>query len=85
MLALQEYAMRAPEEGGLLVGERAVDDPSPEVRAQASTMLAWQWPTAAETSVVLQRLAADDPDPEVRAEAERALLVVESLTAAQRP
>ncbi|MFG2911888.1 HEAT repeat domain-containing protein [Kitasatospora sp. NPDC048298] len=60
------------------VHARATDDPSPEVRSRALTMLAWQWPDHPETMAILQSALAD---PEVREAARDGLGAVAHLTA----
>ncbi|MFG2905731.1 HEAT repeat domain-containing protein [Kitasatospora sp. NPDC048286] len=60
------------------VHARATDDPSPEVRSRALTMLAWQWPDHPETTAILQSALAD---PEVREAARDGLGAVAHLTA----
>ncbi|MER7754529.1 HEAT repeat domain-containing protein [Kitasatospora sp. NPDC097643] len=76
--ALSGHAvLAADEDARAAVRARAATDPSPLVRRQALTMLAWQWPTHRETATALQRAA--DEDPEAREAAEAALRTVELL------
>ncbi|MEU3571284.1 HEAT repeat domain-containing protein [Kitasatospora sp. NPDC036755] len=79
-IALSCYAVAAFDSAEDIVHAQAVDDPSPQVRAQALTMLAWQWPDRPETTAIL-RAALAGPDPEVRQAAGDGLGAVAHFTA----
>ncbi|MFD8782105.1 NACHT domain-containing protein [Kitasatospora sp. NPDC059599] len=79
--ALSHYAVLAPDDAEALVLARASGDPGRNVRGQALTMLAWQWPDHPGTSAALEHAAASDPEAYVRATARECLEAVTRLAA----